>query len=109
MSLFNYLVHIREDAPFYSHAWSRKEVLANFLLNTLYKARYELHQKCDVLTWKLAEAKRENKMLSRKLDVILRIHAGCIEPLRPTPESSIEINQFADMDDASFLSIQKGS
>ena len=76
MSLFNYLVHIREDAPFYSHAWSRKEVLANFLLNTLYKARYELHQKCDVLTRKLAEAKRENKFLSRKLDATLRVANG---------------------------------
>lgn len=76
MSLFNYLVHIREDAPFYLHAWSRKEVLANFLLNTLYKARYELHQKCDVLTWKLAEAKRENKTLSKKLDATLRVANG---------------------------------
>ena len=76
MSLFNYLVRIREDASYFSNAWSRKEVLANFLLNTVYKSRYKLHQKCVFLTQRLAENQRENKMLYKKLEATLRVANG---------------------------------
>ena len=61
MSLFNVLIHIREEAPFYSHAWSRKERVAEMLLTSVYASRYKLYQKC--------------MRLQKKLDATLRVYA----------------------------------
>lgn len=61
MSLFNVLIHIREEAPFYSHAWSRKERVAEMLLTSVYASRYKLYQECN--------------RLRQRLDATLRVYA----------------------------------
>ncbi len=76
MSLFNKLVNIREEAPFYSHGWSRKEQLANILLTTLFAERYKLHVSICNLRIKNADLQREIKLYRVKMENILRIHAN---------------------------------
>lgn len=61
MSLFNVLIHIREEAPFYSHAWSRKERVTEMLLTSVYASRYKLYQECN--------------RLRQRLDATLRVYA----------------------------------
>lgn len=76
MSLFNKLVNIREKAPFYSHAWSRKEQLANILLTTVFAERYKLYVSIRNLRIKNADLKREIGLYRVRVDNLLRIHAN---------------------------------
>ena len=75
MSIFNVLIRIREEAPFYSHAWSRKEWVAEVLLTTVYASRYKLYQKCMWLQQRLDGVIRENSFYVKKLDATLRVYA----------------------------------
>ena len=75
MSLFNVLIHIREEAPFYSHGWSRKERVAEMLLTSVYASRYKLYQKCMWLQQQLDGVIRENSFYVKKLDATLRVYA----------------------------------
>ena len=87
MSIFKVLLSIRENAHFYSHAWSKKEVLAEFLLSTIFAERYSLHKKCERLMWKNTELQRENKVYSKKLTAALKTYAELclnVEEGRPT-------------------------
>lgn len=75
MSLFNVLIRIREEAPFYSHAWSRKERLADALLMSVYASRYKLYQECKRVRQRLDTAIRENSLYAKKLESTMRVYA----------------------------------
>ena len=75
MSLFNVLIRIREEAPFYLHAWSRKEQVADLLLNSVYASRYKLYQECNRLRQRLDTAIRENSLYAKKLESTMRVYA----------------------------------
>lgn len=75
MSLFNLLISIRENAPFYSHAWSRKERVADLLLISVYASRYKLHQECTRLRQRLDFVIRENSLYAKKLESTMRVYA----------------------------------
>lgn len=108
--IFNYLYkHATKYWYFPSRVQDKKGRICSVLLKVFFCTKYHQTMHIEKLQAHIAYLEKENKRYAKNLDVILRIHAGCIEPFSPTPESSIEINQFADMDDASFLSMQKGS
>lgn len=75
MSIFQTLVHIRENATYYSNGWTRKEHVSNWLLNTLFKERYALYVRCKRLSYEVEDLKRDKALYGKKIDKLIMLYA----------------------------------
>ena len=106
--IFNFLwKHATQNWYFPSWKQEKYAYLCWIGLQLFYPVRYKQQVLIERLQTQRDHLKKEYTQCLRKLDIVLRINAGCESPYSSMNEESIESNSYADLDDAEFLSMQK--
>lgn len=96
-----------EDWYFPSWQNNKQAYICWLLLQVFYRARYHQEIRIERLQSLVESLQKENKRYLHKLDSVLRINAGCIGVPLKTTEPPPEDNPYVELDDATFLALQK--